>query len=784
MNLQEDQFIDEQDKENQVDLLQLFYRALNNWYWICFSVFLCFSIAYLYVRYTTPIYKITARVLVNDDKKGGGLGSSDAMGGLGNLLGTKSTVDNEAEIFKTKYLMQQVVRDMNLNIIYYNEGSIMKIELYSSPFIVQEVKLEQSFKSTAVNVEILKNNTLSIKTDLLDTTIKYNQDFVLPGVGVLQIRRNYAVPVLYEKYGFEIMSVKARAASIMNNLSVAVNNKQITIIDLALNYPMPKKGEDILNRLIYNYVQSNLKDKNEVADSTIKFIKNRLTYIGEELQGLEGNIQTFKQSNNLADMSEQGKLLVSSTGQFVIDLAKVETQINVLNSLEGYLNDAKIQRVLPSSLLAEDLVFNGLIEKYNTLLLEKDRRLLSTTINNPVVINLDEQIANLRKDMLSNLISTRNSFIISRNKIRSQMANAEGQIKQVPKTERNYLNLARQQQIKQELYIFLMQKSEETAISKTSNIANSRTIDPPEADGIPISPKSKVIYILGILMGVILPFGVLYLMEMLNTKIQNKKDITGFTSVPILGEIIHNAEKDNLVVANSSRSVIAEQFRALRTNLSFYLNGTDGNVIMMTSSMGGEGKSFVSLNLGNILALSGKRVALMELDLRKPGLSLKLDILNDSGFTNYIIDPTLKADDIIKPLSISPNMFIVNSGPIPPNPAELLMDGRMTELIAELKTKFDYIIIDAPPLGLVTDPQLIEPHASICLYVVRQSYTYKHQLSIVDDLYKDKKMKKIGIVINDINVTSGYGYGYGYGYGNYAAPSKDKTFLQKIFKRN
>jgi len=783
MNFHEDQFVEDLNKESQFNVVHFFYKVLSNWFWILFSILLCLIASYLYVRYTTPIYSIGARVLVNDDKKGGGMGGGNALGDLGGLLGSKSTVDNEVEIFKTKYLMQQVVRDMNLNVTYFDEGTIMQIELYKSPFIVQEVKFDENVAGSHVSVEILKNNKLSLKIGDQDTIVNFNQNFNLPGVGVVQIKRNYAVPIQHEKYSFNIVSVKARAASLMNNLSVGVTNKQITIIDLSLSYPVPKKGEDILNRLIYNYVQSNLKDKNEVADSTIKFIKNRLNYIGEELSGLEGNIQTFKQKNNLADMSEQGKLLVSSTGQFVTDLAKVETQISVLNSLEGYLKDENVQRVLPSSLISEDIVFSGLIEKYNSLLLEKDRRLISTTLNNPVIINLDEQIANLRKDMLSNLISTRSSFMISKNRIAKQMSNAEGQIQEVPKTERNYLNLARQQQIKQELYIFLMQKSEETAISKTSNIANSRTIDPPEAASVPFTPKKKIIYIIGLAIGLIFPIALLYLMELLNTKIQSKEDITDNTNVPIIGEIIHNMENDNLVVANSSRSVIAEQFRALRTNLTFYLPGSSSKVIMLTSSMGGEGKSFVSLNLGNILALSGKKVVLMELDLRKPGLSLKLDVLNDNGFTNYIIDPSLNIDNIIKPLSIHPNIYIVNSGPIPPNPAELLMNNRMGELISELRTKFDYIIIDAPPLGLVTDPQLIEPHADICLYVVRQKYTNKDQLKIVDALYRDKKMKKLGIVINDIDVSSGYGYGYGYGYGNYGNEGTKKTLWQRILKK-
>jgi len=377
---------------------------------------------------------------------------------------------------------------------------------------------------------------------------------------------------------------------------------------------------------------------------------------------------------------------------------------------------------------------------------------------------------------LANIQSTKNTFLVTSKKLKSQLGNAEGQISGIPQIEKNYLKLARNQQIKQELYIFLMQKAEETAISKTSNISVAKTIDPPKSDVTPISPKKNVIYLFGILVGFVIPVAAIFGKDLMNTSISTKDDITNLTQVPVIGEISHNSSQDNLVVANQGRSAISEQFRALRTNLSFYLKAKGEKVILLTSSMSGEGKSFTAINLGNILALAGKKVLLMELDLRKPGLSAKLSVNNDVGFSNYTISPDINIMDIVKPLNINKNLFIISSGPLPPNPAETILSEHTPVLINELKKQFDYIIMDAPPIGIITDAQLLSVYADVTIYLVRQKVTQKSQLTIVNDLYRNGKIKNIGIVVNDI--LSKY-YGYGYGYGTYGEQI-NKTFLEKI----
>lgn len=753
-----------------IDYGKIILRYSSKWYWFLISVVVFSIISYGYIKYSSPMFRVSARILVNDDKKGGALGANNLLGDLGGLLGGKSTVDNEAEILKSKDLLERVINDLQLNITYKRKSFLKYEEINSSPFVVMPVSLDRTFSKYEIRVSFGTDYRVHLTGQGLDTVINLNSQILIPNVGLVKVLRNEKVLESEGEYAFTIESVNNRMAVLAENLQVVVANKSVTIIDLNLNTPNPDRGVLVLNSLISNYVQQTLNDKNEIADSTIAFIKRRLLVIGSDLENAEGNIQGFKQRRNLADMTEQGKLLITTSGQYASELGKVETQISIINNLLEYLKDSsKNKRVLPSTLMPADMVLTGIIDRYNSLLLERGRMLIGLSENNPVIINLNTEIENLRKDIQSNLNSTLSGLIITRDKLSKQVANAEGQIQQVPETERNYLKLARQQQIKQELYLFLMQKSEETAISKTANIANSKVIDSPRSEINPYSPKPKLIYLGALLLGLSFPVFVFYLKDLLNVAIDSKDDIVSRTNAPIIGEIGHNFESHNLVISQNERSALSEQFRALRTNLSFYLKDQTKNVILLTSSMPGEGKSFTAINLGHILAVSGKRVLLMELDLRKPALASKMNVSSKIGFTNFIMSNDLSIDDIIVDSKVHSNLFLIASGPIPPNPSENLLDEKVAKLFADLRQRFDYIIIDSPPIGIVTDAQLLGAQADLCLYVVRQKITRKEQINIVEDLYASRKMNNIAVVVNDIEESKGYGYGYGYGYGSYGS---------------
>jgi len=776
--LHNNNIVDNVDNDS-IDFKKTINKLTEKWFWFLISCFFLVSVVFVVLKFVPPTYKISARLLVNDDSKGGGgLGKqASALMDLGGLMGSKNSVDNEAEILKTRFLMEQVVREMQLNITYYTQSTFGAKELYESPFKVNIINGLDTIKTTKLEVKIIDDSKISITEKGVQKTVGWGQLFNAKDVGTLQFVKNPNQLIKPNTYLVKVNSIDERVAELMKQLSISVANKQVSIIDLDFTYTIPKRGEDILNALIDKYTESNLKDKNSIADSTGKFIKQRLSVIAEELGDVENEVESFKEKNKLADMTEQGKALVQSTTDFASDLAKAETQVSILNDLEKYMkDDVKNKRVFPTSLLPQDMIFSELLAQYNALLIERDKQLLGVTEQSPFIRNIDNQISGLRKGILANIQNTKNTFVVTRDKLRTQLNQAENQISSVPQIEKNYLKLARNREIKQELYIFLMQKAEETAISKTSNISIAKVIDPPKSEFKPIAPKKGTYYVVSFIAGLLIPMLIILASDFLNTTISTKEDIIALTRVPILGEISHNISDDNMIVANQGRSAISEQFRALRTNLSFYLKTENEKVILLTSSMSGEGKSFTAINLANILALSGKKVLLMELDLRKPGLSTKLGIQNNIGFSNFTISPGIKIDDIIKPLPINKNMFLISSGPIPPNPAETLMSEHTLGLLNELKKRFDYIIMDAPPIGIITDAQLLAVFADVSLYLVRQKVTKKDQLAIVDELYRTSKMKNLGIVVNDIVSKL---YGYGYGYGNYGE-EKNVSFWTKL----
>jgi len=775
-------FIDNRDGEDFINLKEIFNKLSEKWIWFVISVLICLMLAVFYSQYTAPVYQVRAKILVNDDEKGGSLGKqANALMDLGGLMGGKNSVDNEVEILKTRFLMEQVVRQMQLNIVYSKKVGIKTREIYTAPFVFKILNGIDTIGETKFFIEKVSNGKVKVRTKDFSKDVSFGEPFKVDDVGTIVLTLSPNLTIDQSTYIVNVNSIDSKVASLMGQLSVGLSNKQVSVIDLGISYPIQKKGEDILNTLIDKYTKANLGDKNAIADSTYQFITERINKIASELGDVENKVENFKQQNQLADMTEQGKLLVQNTGEFSNELAKAETQVTVLSDLEGYLKDqTKSKRVFPSSLIPSDLVFSNLMGQYNSLLLEREKQLLSVTEESPFIQNIDLQIEGLRNDILSNIRTTKDSYITNRDKLRNQLRSAEGRISGVPQIEKNYLKLARNQQIKQELYIFLMQKAEETAISKTSNISIAKTIDPPKADVNPISPKQNFIMLTSLLIGLVIPSILVFVSQLFNTTIRTKEEIMDITQVPVIGEINHNPNDDNLIVANKGRSAISEQFRALRTNLSFYLKKDNEKIILLTSSMSGEGKSFTAINLGNILALAGKKVLLMELDLRKPGLSIKLGVSNDIGFSNYTIDSDVKLRDIVKPLSINPNMYIISSGPLPPNPAETLLSEHTALLIDKLKDQFDYIIMDAPPIGIITDAQLLAPYADVTLYIVRQNITHKRQLQIVEDLSRSNKMKNLGIVVNDI---VGKYYGYGYGYGNYGQEVERKKWFTKFFKK-
>ncbi|MCX2481162.1 polysaccharide biosynthesis tyrosine autokinase [Pedobacter sp. MC2016-15] len=772
---QEDVFVE----KNKINFKQLATKMLRNWYWLVLSLVLCLALSFIYLRYATPQYFTTSRILLKNDEKAS-LGDNEIAKALGGQLGSSSSTEGEAEILKTTHLMSKVVKDLKAYVTYFNKGQIKSVNLYKdSPFKLTILGSIDSLKPLTLEVRI-KGNKINLSNETFNKEVNYFQPFIVPGLGNVQIEKGPTDAKKDEVYEVNVQTVRQTVAGLIKKLEIAIPIKQTDIISLSLTDPVPQYSEDILNGLIKSYIEGNILDKNKVADSTIAFIDKRLIYVSQELGSIEGNVQSFKQRNKIADITAQSGLLVTSTGSNIEEEAKIQTQLSVLSSVENYLNSSGAnERIIPSGALLEDPGFASLVERYNLIVLEKEKSSISKTEDNPYIQNLNNQIAGAKSDMLTSLKGFRKSLEITKDKIQARSGELAGQVRKVPAVERTYLDLSRQQQIKQELYVYLLTKKEETAISKTSNISNCSVIEPPLTMGA-VSPVKTNIIGYGVFLGILLPIGIIFIGDRLNNKINSKEDVIAHTTVPVIGEIGKSpVALETIVVEQGSRTPISEQFRALRTNLGFFMKETD-KTVLLTSSMSGEGKSFISLNLATVLAISGKKVVVMEMDLRKPNLSNKLNLRNDFGFTNYIVSSELTADSIIKSSGTHENLFIISSGNIPPNPTEIILNSRMDDLMSVLTEKFDYIIIDAPPVGLVTDAQLLSKYADLTLYVVRQGFTIKEQLGIAQDLYLTQKMKNIAILMNDVKIEGRYGYGYGYGYG---LEEEKQGFFSKIFKK-
>lgn len=776
--------VDSQQKNDSVfDIQQLIAKVLHNWYWFVLLVIMSLVAAWLYLRYTTPTYRINAKILIQDDSKGGGMPGPEIFEQL-ELFNNKSSVDNEMEILQSRTLLEQVVTNLHLNVVYYAEGRIKETEQYGNlPFHAEWLSMKDTLSHTITyEIRPVGDGKYSITNDDINLTANWNDTIRVPE-GVLMLKRDKIFPFEYDAYQMKVSSIEKTVAKYRLNLDMGIPNKQVSVIDLMLASDVPGKGERVLNELITTYLQNGKEDKNRVADSTISFIDNRLMIVSRELSDVEMAIQQFKQANDVADLSEQAKLLVNNSSESAKLLSDAQVRLNIVESLEQYIKDEKNnKRIVPSSLVVTDATFIALIEKYNALQMQRERLTMSSTDANPLVLNIDQQLAGLRGDISSNLASFKKGVEIELRELQRHSGAMTQQVKKVPAKERVFLDYSRQQALKQDLYLFLLKKREESAISKTSNIAKARIIDLAKSETLPFKPKKAFIFVLAFLIGLAIPSLILYLRDLLNRRISSKDDIVSQTPVPVIAEIGHSADLD-LSTKEGSQSVVAEQFRAMRTNLQFVLSGEKDKVILLTSSMSGEGKTFVATNLATVLGLSEKKVLLMELDLRKPKISEKLGISNSVGFSTYAIGRS-QLEDIIKPSGINENCWIIPSGPIPPNPAELLMLDQTVKLFAELRSMFDYIIIDTAPIGLVTDAQLLAKNADATLYLVRQAYTFKQQLLLTKELFLQRKMPRLNLVINDVKNghTYGYGYGYSYAYGYGSEDNRPKGLLSRFRK--
>ena len=794
----------EQQHEESINFYAIFFKYLAYWPWFVASVIVCLILAFVYLRYQAPVYNVTSAVLIKEDdssKRGMGAasGALEAMQSLGGLS-MSNNFDNEVEILKSRTLIRKVITQLGLYTSMEEDRMLgYDIPLYqSSPINVfmspeEAEKLEAGAQlklsySPEGKLYVKVRYTLNEEEQETEKTFdKLPAVFPTPA-GVFSFTANDSI--LNEWKAKESSDIRlaayvgaptAVAKSYGENLTVEATSKTTTIAQISVKNSSRQRAIDFINCLVAFYNQDANDEKNEVAQKTADFIEDRIGIINQELGSTETQLADFKQKSGLTDLTSDAKLALEENSKYEQLRIENQTQIRLVEFLRDYINNpANEQEVIPANVGLQDQNLSSVIDQYNTMLIERKRLLRTSSENNPAVVNMNTGIEAMRHNVQTTVASVLKGLQITRSDIDRQARKFEGRISSAPQQEKEFLTISRQQEIKAQLYIMLLQKREENAITLAATATNGRIIEEALADKFPVSPKKKIIALAALIIGLGIPVGFVYLRDLLKYKIENRDDVEKLTTVPILGELPRGKKPEHggIVVRENKNDVMEETFRGLRTNLLFMLGKTD-KVILFSSTQPGEGKTFVAGNTAVSLAYLGKKVIVVGMDIRKPGLNKVFNLSRRAeGITNYLSDPDhVKLTDMIQRSDISPNLDILPGGPVPPNPTELVARTVLEDAINQLKERYDYVILDTAPIGMVTDTQLIARVADLSVYVCRADYTHKSDYELINDLKRENKLPNLCTLINGIDMDqrkNGYYYGYGkYGkYGKYGYGKK------------
>jgi capsular exopolysaccharide synthesis family protein len=748
------------------DIKRIISQYTRYWYLFILGAAISIAIAFLYLRYyAISQYNIYSTLLIKDDKSGQSLANADALNDLSSFKSTRN-IDNETEVIKSKSLMRRVVSELGLATSYYTEGRVTDREIYGTavPFKLIPTLLKDNSAGNTLTIHTKAGNTFELEDSNGRATFKFGQIINKP-YGSFTIVATMPTVAAGAKIIVRFQNIQQIADYYSRAIGIQPINKNASILYLSLTDPIPEKAKDVVNKLMDVYNREAVEDKNLMATNTLKFLDERLQYITSDLSDVEKTVEKYKSSNSLTDVSTQASLYTEQASTYNTQLSEWAIQIEVLESIEKYLQKAGDQSsTVPSTLGIKDETLLALIGQFNQLQLERERMLRTTQPGNPLVQNIAEQLVELRIKILENLRNIKRGLLITSNNLKSNVGQFQSKIRKVPGMERELLQINRQQSIKQTIYSYLLQKREETAISLAATASVARVLDPAMGGDYPVSPNGQSIYLMAVLLGLGIPFAGLYVSSLLNNKVQYQQDVTAITDAPIIGEIAHNTQ-NTVVVTQGNRSPIAEMFRLVRANLNFVTMGKNNLTLLVTSGRSGEGKTFFSINLAASLAITGKRVVLLDLDLRNPTIAKKLNFGEGPGITDYLVSDTISIEDVIQFPQEAPELSIISAGSLPPNPAELMMSAKFTQLLTELRASFDYIIIDTPPVGQVADAFTIGSLIDYTIYLVRYNYTQKAWLTIVKNIYRDRMLGKLMLVLNDAKEANGNNYGYGYEYG-------------------
>ena len=773
-------------EDMEIDIKELLFKCLIHWPWFVGTVVACLIAAYVYLYVATPVYNISATVLIKDDKKGGNSGSADLENlGLGGVITSAQSIDNEIEVLRSKTILKEVVNNLELYITYYDEDEFPRQEMYkTSPVVVNLTAQEADKLPNAALIDMKLASDGGLDVNLKVGLNEYNKRFdklpaVFPtNVGTFGFTLRDSLSngqVEGQKDVRHISAVVSQPFGVAKGyqwaLTIAPTSKATSVATVSLVNTNIRRGQDFINKLMEMYNRNTNNDKNEVAEKTREFINERIKIIDEELGNTEEKLETFKRNAGLTDISSDAQLAVSGNAEYEKKRVENGTQINLVRDLAKYINNPLNEyEVLPSNIGLTDNGLTTQLERYNELVIERKRLLRTSTENNPMIINLDMSIRAMRANVKTAIDGTLQGLLIVKADLDREASRFSRRISDAPGQERQYVSIARQQEIKAGLYLMLLQKREENAITLAATANNAKIIDEPAAEGGPVSPKPKMIYMIAFVLGVGLPIGVIFLIGLTKFKIEGRGDVEKLTRLPIVGDVPLTAEKTgSITVFENQNNLMSETFRNVRTNLQFML-GNGQKVILVTSTVSGEGKSFISANLAVSLSLLGKKVVIVGLDIRKPGLNKVFNIARkEQGITQYLSNSEKNLMDLVQASDVSKSLYILPGGTVPPNPTELLARDGLDKAIETLKKNFDYVILDTAPVGMVTDTLLIGRVADLSVYVCRADYTRKAEFTLINELAENNKLPNLCTVINGLDLQQKkYGYYYGYGkYGKY-----------------
>lgn len=746
-----------------INLREIVIKYLRKWYWFVISVFVCFLIAFLYIKITIPTYQVQSTILLRQDNSNMGFSEMAILESMG-MGGTSKEVEDEIQVLKSKTIMMNVIQHLGIQTEYLQKKGLRQIDTY--PEIPLELITPVGFNDTLTNTVVLEIKAVSAGYKINFEAGKIKSKYILKDIsetintpfGALKLKagKDFSKEGVYTIKTFPIRSITESYSKSVKIAAVTKKSNAISISTVAGNVT---KAKDVINKLVELYNLDAVVDKNMIASNTKKFVDERLVLIENELQSVEQNVENYKKDNQLTNISSEASLFLQSSSEYNKKLAEVETQLNLVSYIESHVKDSKnIYSLIPANLGIQDNSLLNLISNYNNVLLERLRLMRTTNDENPVITQMEQQIKIVRSSIIASIASVKDGLKIAKMDILGKENQFNSKIKKVPTQERQYIEIKRQQEIKQNLYLFLLQKREENALTLASAIPTAKTLDAAYSSVIPVAPKMMIVFAITLLLGLFIPVGIIYVLELMNNKITNKKELLRLVKAPYLGSIGINKSQDRVVVREGKTTPIVEMFRMIRTNLQFMIGGTKSPVILVTSSVGGEGKSFTAINLASSFALLNKKVVLIGLDIRKPMLGDYMHIEKNKGISLYLSNPDYKLSDIIIPSGIHSLLKVIPAGPIPPNPAELIMSDRLEELIAELKNEYDYIIIDSAPVGIVSDTFLINRVIDLSIYVSRQNYTPREMTEIINDIHNNNKLNNMGLVLNGVEEMAGYGY--------------------------